>query len=118
MEFSYNEYTVRIVLNPSDSIIRFEHDTDYRIYERTFTDRDFPSFTVLGGITSIGKMLAGALDESMSDVEVEGFAASGKELSFSSFEAIYDLRGSVLDRRVFLIWYLKKLNPMYTGTRL
>jgi hypothetical protein len=83
MEFSYNEYTVRIVLNPSDSIIRFEHITDYRIYERTFTDRDFPSFTVLGGITSIGKMLAGALDESMSDVEVEGFAASGKELSFT-----------------------------------
>lgn len=81
MEFSYNAHTVHIILNPSDITIRFENDADYRMYERTFTDRDFPSFTVLGGITSIGKMLAGALDDSMSDVEVDGFSVSGKELS-------------------------------------
>jgi hypothetical protein len=82
MEFSYNDHTVRIILNPSDINVRFENVTDYRIYERTFTDRDFPSFTVLGGITSLGKMLVGALDDSMSDVELDAYKAPGKEISF------------------------------------
>lgn len=57
MEFSYYHYNVRIILNPTDFILRFEHVITHRIYERTFFERDFVDYIVLGGLDFVAKVL-------------------------------------------------------------
>ena len=58
MEFNYKDYFVRIVQNPTDLIVRFEK---HRVWERTFTERDFVELQVLGGLEFIGNLLTAVL---------------------------------------------------------
>lgn len=58
MEFQYESYFVRLVLNPTDIILRLEHNQSARIYEQTFFDRDFQEFQILGGLDFVGKVVA------------------------------------------------------------
>lgn len=60
MEFQYESYFVRLVLNPTDIILRLEHKQTARIYEQTFFDRDFQEFQILGGLDFVGKAVASA----------------------------------------------------------
>ena len=50
MEFKTGNYNTRLILNPTDLILRLEHNENHRVYERTFFERDFADFIVLGGI--------------------------------------------------------------------
>jgi hypothetical protein len=84
MEFTYSEYLVRITLNPTDIIIRFEQNTTFRAYEQTFFDRDFPEASFLGGLEFVGKVLIAALKEPKStDVCIDGFKKTNTNLSFA-----------------------------------
>ena len=44
MEFKTGSYNTRLILNPTDIILRFEHSETHRVYERTFFERDFFPF--------------------------------------------------------------------------
>lgn len=70
MEFQYSNYTVTVVFNPSDTIIRFEHKQTYRAYEQTFFERDFPIAVGLGGMEFVGKILVAALKASDSSMSI------------------------------------------------
>jgi hypothetical protein len=83
MEFHYSDYLVRITLNPTDIIVRFEHNTTFRAYEQTFFDRDFPEASFLGGIEFVGKVLTTAFSSKSSDVGIEGFKKSNTNISFT-----------------------------------
>jgi len=64
MEFKVGEYNVRLILNPTDFILRFEHSETRRVYERTFFERDFVDYIILGGIEFVGKVLrVGLIDK-------------------------------------------------------
>ena len=57
MDFEYTDYFGKLVLNPTDCILRFEHKKTSRIYEQTYYDRDFPDFATLGGLDFVGHLL-------------------------------------------------------------
>lgn len=82
MEFNYSDYLVRITLNPIDIIVRFEHNTNFRSYEQTFFDRDFPEASFLGGLEFVGKALSTAFSVKPGDVSIEGFKKTTASLSF------------------------------------
>lgn len=82
MEFTYKDYSITLVLNPTDFILKFENNTNHRIYERVFFDRDFGEWIVLGGIEFIEKMLEGCFKQTSSDICISSFTASQAEVSF------------------------------------
>jgi hypothetical protein len=57
MEFTYQGYAGRIVLNPTDFILRIEHTETHRIYEHTFFEHSFDNIGVLGGLEFVERML-------------------------------------------------------------
>jgi hypothetical protein len=57
MDFKYGEFAGRLVLNPQDFILRFEHLQNGRLFEQTFFDRDFVGYTALGGLEFAEKLL-------------------------------------------------------------
>ena len=84
MEFQYNEYIVRITLNPVDIIVRFEHTTTFRAYEQTFFERDFPEAALLGGLEFLGKALTSAFKQQKSgELTIEDFKNNKTSLSFN-----------------------------------
>ncbi len=84
MEFHYNEYIVRITLNPVDIIVRFEHETTFRAYEQTFFDRDFPEAGLLGGLEFLGKALTSAFQQQKpGELTIEDFKNNKTSLSFN-----------------------------------
>jgi hypothetical protein len=82
MEFNYSDYLVRITLNPVDIIVRFEHNTNFRSYEQTFFDRDFPEASFLGGLEFVGKALSTAFSVKPGDVSIDSFKKTTASLSF------------------------------------
>lgn len=83
MELTYANYTVRIVQNPADFIIRFTEPTTNRNYETTFTERSFIEYQVLGGLEFVSTLLIKALqDPSLKNTTLEEFKAKTKEISF------------------------------------
>lgn len=86
MEFQYQDYIVTLTLNPTDTIVRFEHKETYRIYEQTFFDRDFPIASGLGGIEFVSKLLAQALKGACKALTVETFVDSTSEINM---EVVY-----------------------------
>ena len=81
MEFSYESFAVRIVLNPVDIIVRFEHQKNGRVYEQTFFERDFQEYQVLGGLDFVGKVLSLALQKDK-DASVSKFTETPSKLTF------------------------------------
>jgi hypothetical protein len=82
MEFSYESYAVRIVLNPVDIIVRFEHQTNGRVYEQTFFERDFQEYQVLGGLDFVGKVLGMALQQEKKETTACKIAETASKLTF------------------------------------
>lgn len=85
MEFQYNEYIVRITLNPVDIIVRFEHATTFRAYEQTFFERDFPEANLLGGLEFLGKALIFAFKQERAggDVCIEDLKNNKTSITFN-----------------------------------
>jgi hypothetical protein len=85
MEFHYTDYLVRLTFNPTDIIVRFEHDKTYRSYEQTFFERDFPQASMMGGLDFLGKILATVFTaEKSADLSVENFTVTPSSLEFTA----------------------------------
>ena len=83
MEFSYESYAVRIVLNPVDIIVRFEHQSNSRVYEQTFFERDFQEYQVLGGLDFVGKVITMALQKDKDkEADMAKFTETPSKLTF------------------------------------
>lgn len=83
MEFQYTDYLVRITLNPVDIIVRFEHNTNFRAYEQTFFERDFPEAGLLGGLEFLGKALTSAFKQQKpGELTIDDFKATNSMISF------------------------------------
>ena len=78
MELEYKNYSVRIVHNPNDVILRFTEVSTMRLWQTTLTERDFVEYQVLGGLEFALSLLKAALKSELSD-----FKATPKELSFT-----------------------------------
>lgn len=68
MEFKTGSYNTRLILNPTDIILRFEHSDTHRVYERTFFERDFVDYIVLGGLDFVGKVLRSGLSSPIQNI--------------------------------------------------
>jgi hypothetical protein len=80
MELEYKEYSVRIVHNPSDIILRFTQTASMRLWQVTLTERDFVEYQVLGGLEFAVSLLKGAIHSEV--YEISEFKANPKQLSF------------------------------------
>ena len=66
MELNCGNYDVKLIPNPTDFILRLENRENARLFERTFFERDFAEYTVLGGLEFIVNMVK----DKMKDVEI------------------------------------------------
>jgi len=57
MELVCGNYDVKLIPNPTDFILRLENRENFRLFERTFFERDFAEYTVLGGLEFVINML-------------------------------------------------------------
>ena len=78
MEIEYKNYSVRIVHNPSDVILRFTDVNTMRLWQTTLTEREFVEYQILGGLEFAISLLKAALKSELSD-----FKATPKQLSFT-----------------------------------
>ena len=83
MELTYENYLVRITLNPTDIILRFENKDTFRSYEQTLFERDYPETMLMGGLEFLGNLLQGAFDEEEGDVEIDEFKVSPARITFN-----------------------------------
>jgi hypothetical protein len=81
MELAYKDYSVRIVHNPSDIILRFTHTTTMRLWEVVLSERDFVEYQVLGGLEFVLSVLKDALKSEV--YEISDFKVTPKQLSFT-----------------------------------
>lgn len=81
MEIHYKNYSVRIVHNPSDIIVRFVDTNTQRIWETTLTERNFIEYQILGGLEFIVSVLREALTTEA--YPIVDFKATPKNLSFT-----------------------------------
>ena len=63
MEFSYDNYYVRYILNQTDFILRFEDKNTGKLYEETYFERDFLMYSAIGGIEFVSRLLVEALEK-------------------------------------------------------
>jgi hypothetical protein len=82
MDFTYTNYSGKLVLNPTDFILRFEHNRTGRCYEKTFFDRDFSDYLVLGGIEFIQKALLLFFRDSSVGLHISGWKETTNEIQF------------------------------------
>jgi len=66
MELVCGIYDVKLIPNPTDFILRLENRENARLFERTFFERDFAEYIVLGGLEFVINMLK----ETMKDVVI------------------------------------------------
>jgi hypothetical protein len=57
MEIICGNYDVKLIPNPMDFILRLENRENARLFERTFFERDFAEYIVLGGLEFIINLL-------------------------------------------------------------
>lgn len=81
MEIEYKDYSVRIVHNPSDVIVRFTHTTTMRLWEVVLSERDCVEYNVLGGLEFVISLLKDALKSEV--YEISDFKVTPKQLSFT-----------------------------------
>jgi hypothetical protein len=81
MELVCGNYDVKLIPNPTDFILRLENRENARLFERTFFERDFAEYIVLGGLEFIVNMVK----DKMKDVEInESPTQAAFMLSWSS----------------------------------
>lgn len=80
MELDYKNYSVRIVHNPNDVILRFTDNTSMRIWEARVTERDFIEVQILGGMEFAVSVLKGVLTSD--SYTITDFKDTPKQLSF------------------------------------
>ena len=66
MELVCENYDVKLIPNPTDFILRLENRENARLFERTFFERDFAEYIVLGGL----EFVVNLLKDSMKDVKI------------------------------------------------
>ena len=66
MELVCGNYDLKLIPNPTDFILRLENRENARLFERTFFERDFAEYIVLGGL----EFVINLLKEKMKDVEI------------------------------------------------
>ena len=81
MDLSYKHYSVRIVYNPNDTILRFVDTKTMRIWEATLTERNFIEYQILGGVDFVVSVLKDALTTEV--YPIVDFKATPKNLSFT-----------------------------------
>jgi hypothetical protein len=81
MELTYKDYSVRIVHNPSDVIVRFTHTNTMRLWEVILSERDFVEYQVLGGLEFVLSVLKDALKSEV--YVISDFKVTPKQLSFT-----------------------------------
>ena len=81
MEIEYKQYSVRIVHNPSDIIVRFTDMNTMRLWQVVYTERDFVEYQVLGGLDFVLSVLKDALKSEV--YEISDLKATPKQLSFT-----------------------------------
>jgi hypothetical protein len=81
MELDYKNYSVRIVHNPSDVILRFTDNSTMRVWESRLTERDFIEVQVLGGLEFAVSVLKGVLTSD--SYTISDFKDTPKQLSFT-----------------------------------
>jgi hypothetical protein len=81
MEIEYKDYSVRIVHNPTDVIVRFTHMTTMRLWEVVLSERDCVEYNVLGGLEFVISLLKDALKSEV--YEISDIKATPKQLSFT-----------------------------------
>ena len=57
MELVCGNYDVKLIPNPTDFILRLENRDNSRLFERTFFERDFAEYIVLGGLEFVINLL-------------------------------------------------------------
>jgi hypothetical protein len=57
MELVCGNYDLKLIPNPTDFILRLENRENARLFERTFFERDFAEYIVLGGLEFVVNML-------------------------------------------------------------
>ncbi len=57
MNYTFDEFNIKLTLNPSDLIIRIEHRSTKCLYESTFTESDFPGSETIGGLKAISRLI-------------------------------------------------------------
>lgn len=57
MELVCGNYDLKLIPNPTDFILRLENRENARLFERTFFERDFAEYIVLGGLEFVFNML-------------------------------------------------------------
>ena len=83
MEFNYSDYLVRITFNPTDIIVRFEHNKTLRCYEQTFFERDFPQTSMMGGMKFLEKVLSAVFAAPKFDeIYIDKFTATTNAIQF------------------------------------
>ena len=84
MEFNYSDYLVRLTFNPTDIIVRFEHNKTYRSYEQTFFERDFPQASMMGGLDFLGKVLSTVFSSPKgNELYIDSFKVTASNLEFT-----------------------------------
>lgn len=81
MEIEYKQYSVRIVHNPSDIIVRFTDMNTMRLWQVVYTERDFVEYQVLGGLDFVLSVLKDALKSEV--YEISDLKVTPKQLSFT-----------------------------------
>jgi hypothetical protein len=66
MELVCGNYDVKLIPNPTDFILRLENRENARLFERTFFERDFAEYIVLGGL----EFVINLLKDKMKDAEI------------------------------------------------
>jgi hypothetical protein len=57
MELVCGNYDLKLIPNPTDFILRLENRENARLFERTFFERDFAEYNVLGGLEFVVNLL-------------------------------------------------------------
>jgi hypothetical protein len=66
MELVCGNYDLKLIPNPTDFILRLENRENARLFERTFFERDFAEYIVLGGL----EFVINLLKETMKDIVI------------------------------------------------
>jgi hypothetical protein len=84
MEFEYTSFNGRLVLNPTDFILRLEDKDCLRVYERTFLEREFAEYGSVGGIHFVENIVKTFFQNSESSgIEIKSIKKTATELSFT-----------------------------------